>query len=153
MFLVVRVFAPDLKEVVFQGAVDPHTPVAQGWLRASHRKLDTELTEEYRPYHSHDEIQPLTPGEVYELDIEVWPTCVVVPKDHRIALTVRGKDYVYPGGGGGKLSNVAHEFTGVAVFFYNDPKDRPASVFAKDVTLHAGPDRAAYVMLPVIPQK
>ena len=153
MFLVVRVFAPDLKEVVFQGAVDPHTPVAQGWLRASHRKLDTELTEEYRPYHSHDEIQPLTPGEVYELDIEVWPTCVVVPKDHRIALTVRGKDYVYPGGGGGKLSNVAHEFTGVAVFFHNDPKDRPASVFAKDVTLHAGPDRAAYVMLPVIPQK
>ena len=40
LFLVVRVFAPDFKEVTFQGALDPNTPVAQGWLRASHRKLD-----------------------------------------------------------------------------------------------------------------
>ena len=29
-------------EVIFQGALDPHTPIAQGWLRASHRKLDAE---------------------------------------------------------------------------------------------------------------
>ncbi len=40
LFLVIQVFAPDGKEVVFQGALDPHTPIAQGWLRASHRKLD-----------------------------------------------------------------------------------------------------------------
>ena len=43
LFLVVRVFDPDGKEVTFQGALDPHTPVAQGWLRASHRKLDPKL--------------------------------------------------------------------------------------------------------------
>ena len=42
LFLVLRVFSADLKEVVFQGAIDPHTPIAQGWLRASHRKLDQE---------------------------------------------------------------------------------------------------------------
>ena len=35
---------PDMKEVVFLGAIDPHTPIAQGWLRASHRKLDPKLT-------------------------------------------------------------------------------------------------------------
>jgi predicted acyl esterase len=29
--------------------LDPHTPVAQGWLRASHRKLDPQLTLPYRP--------------------------------------------------------------------------------------------------------
>ena len=29
-------------EVIFVGAIDPHTPIAQGWLRASHRKLDAE---------------------------------------------------------------------------------------------------------------
>jgi uncharacterized protein len=55
IFLVLRVFAPDMKEVVFQGALDPHTPVGQGWLRASHRKLDGKRTLAYRPYHSHDE--------------------------------------------------------------------------------------------------
>jgi len=65
LFLVVRVFGPDLKEIVFHGALDPHTPVAQGWLRVSHRKLDPVLSEPYRPYHSHDEKQPLTPGEAW----------------------------------------------------------------------------------------
>ena len=54
--------SPDMKEVVFQGALDPHTPIAQGWLRVSHRKLDPKLTLPYRPYHTHDEEQKLKPG-------------------------------------------------------------------------------------------
>ena len=153
MFLVVRVFTPDMEEVVFQGALDPHTPIAQGWLRASHRKLDPEKTLPYRPYHTHDEEQPLTPGEVYELDIEVWPTCIVIPEGYRVAFTVRGKDYVYPGGSGGGLSNMKNEFTGCGCFIHNDPKDRPPDVFGKNVTLHCGGEHEAYVMLPVIPEK
>ena len=44
LFAVLRVFTGDLKEVVFQGAIDPHTPIGQGWLRASHRKLDKKLS-------------------------------------------------------------------------------------------------------------
>ena len=40
LFIVLRVFSGDMKEIVFQGAIDPHTPIGQGWLRASHRKLD-----------------------------------------------------------------------------------------------------------------
>ena len=54
----------------FQGTVDPHTPIAQGWLRASHRKLDPELSRPYRPYHSHDDKMPLKPRQIVELDIE-----------------------------------------------------------------------------------
>ena len=80
LFLVVRAFYPDFKEVVFKGALDPHTPIAQGWLRASHRKLDKALTRPDRPYHTHDEKQPLSPGEVYELDIEIWPSCITLPR-------------------------------------------------------------------------
>ena len=79
LFLVLRVFTPDMREVVFTGAIDPHTPIAQGWLRASHRKLDAHLSTQYRPYHAHDELQPLAPGVVVPLDIELWPTCIVVP--------------------------------------------------------------------------
>ena len=93
LFLVFHLFDSDGKEVTFQGALDPHTPIAQGWLRASHRKLDQELTLPYRPYHPHDETWPLKPGEVVELDIEIWPTCIVVPRGYRLALTIRGKDY------------------------------------------------------------
>jgi predicted acyl esterase len=153
LFLVVRVFSPDLKEVVFHGALDPHTPVAQGWLRVSHRKLDDQLTLPYRPYHTHDEIQPMTPGEVYEVDVEVWPTCIVVPPGHRIALTVRGRDYVYPGDvadDGEKLGGV---WNGVGPFKHDDPRDRPADVFGGDVTIHTGPDRPSHLLLPVIPAR
>ena len=93
MFVVFRVFTPDMREVVFMGAIDPHTPIAQGWLRASHRKLDPTLSTEYRPYHAHDESQPLKPDEIVPLDIELWPTSIVVPSGHRLALTVRARDY------------------------------------------------------------
>jgi len=153
LFLVLRVFGPDLKEVVFQGALDPHTPIGQGWLRASHRKLDLKLSTPYRPYHTHDEKQPLAPGQVVELDIEIWPTSIVVPAGYRIGLSVRGKDYVYPGGSGGRLSNMKNEFTGCGPFLHNEPRDRPPKVFGGQVTLHVGPDRAAHVLLPIIPPK
>ena len=151
LFLVVRVFTPNLQEVTFQGALDPHTPIAQGWLRASHRKLDRALTQPWCPYHTHDETQPLTPGQVYELDVEVWPTSIVVPAGHRIGLTVRGRDHEYPGGPGAGLGVLGAVFTGVGPFQHNDPRDRPAAVFGGKVTLHCGPSRPAHVLLPVIP--
>ena len=83
LFLVLRVLSPEGDEVVLQGAVDPHTPIGHGWLRVPTEKLDPELSAPYRPYHSHDEIQPLTPGEIYELDIEIWPTSIIVPRGFR----------------------------------------------------------------------
>ena len=138
IFVVLRVFSPDLKEVVFQGAIDPHTPVGQGWLRASHRALDKKLSKPYRPYHTHTRKQPLKPGQVVPLDIEIWPTSIVVPAGYRIALTVRGKDYVYPGGSGGRQSNFKNELTGCGPFLHDDPRDRPPAVFGGITGLHFG---------------
>jgi predicted acyl esterase len=153
LFVVLRVLGGDLKEVVFQGAIDPHTPVGQGWLRASHRKLDKRLSTPYRPYHRHDKIEPLKRGEVVELDIEIWPTSIVVPAGHRIGLTVRGKDYVYAGPSGGKLSNFKNELTGCGPFLHDDPRDRPKDVFGGVTSLHFGGRRQPYLLLPIIPPK
>jgi hypothetical protein len=153
IFLVFRVFTPDLREVVFQGAVDPHTPVAQGWLRASHRKLDTKLALPYRPYHAHDEIQPLKPGVPVELDVEIWPTCVVVPAGYRIALSVRGKDYEFAKKTGLRLPHFKNEFLGNGPFVHNDPRDRPTKIFGGRTTLHIYPASPSYVLVPVIPPK
>ncbi len=152
IFVVLRVFAPDLREETFQGAIDPHTPIAQGWLRASHRKLDPALSTPWRPYHTHDEVQALTPGEVVRLDIELWPTSIVVPAGWRVGLSVRGRDYVYPGGSGGKLSNFKNELTGCGPFLHDDPRDRPPAVFGGRTTLHAAPGQAPTLLLPIIPQ-
>jgi predicted acyl esterase len=153
LFLVLRAFTPNMQEVTFQGALDPHTPIAQGWLRASHRKLDPALTLPHRPYHTHDNVEPLTPGQVVELDIEIWPTCIVVPAGYRVGLTVRGRDYEYPGGAGAGLGVLGDVFTGVGPFQHNDERDRPPEIFGKHVTLHCGPKRPAHVLLPIIPPK
>jgi predicted acyl esterase len=152
MFLVFRVFTPDMREVVFTGAIDPHTPIAQGWLRASQRKLDPTLSTEHRPYHAHDESQPLSPDEAVMLDIELWPTSIVVPSGHRLALTVRGRDYEWGKSTGARLSNFKNELRGCGPFLHDDPRDRPAAVFGGRTTLHAGPSRQSYVLVPVIPR-
>jgi len=153
LFLIVRLFDANMKEVTFQGALDPNTPVAQGWLRASHRALDAEKSKPYRPYHPHLKREMLTPGEIYELDVEILPTCIVIPAGYRIGLTVRGKDYVYPGATGAKLSNMKHPFTGVGPFTHNHPKDRPPEIFDGQVTLHTGGAHQSYLLCPVIPKK
>jgi len=149
-FVVLRVFTADLREVVFQGAIDPHTPIGQGWLRASHRKLDLSLSMPWRPFHTHDEIQLLRPGEVVELDIEIWPTCIVVPAGHRIGLTVRGRDYEYAASGG-RLSNFKNELKGCGPFLHDDPRDRALGVFGGQTTLHCGEGYPAHLLLPIVP--
>jgi hypothetical protein len=148
-----RAFAPDLKEVVFQGATDPHTPIAQGWLRASRRKLDKRLSTPWRPYHSHDRHQLLKPGEMVELDIEIWPTCIVLPAGYRIGLTIRGKDYEYPGPSGGRLSNFKNELKGCGPFLHDDERDRPLDIFGGTTTMHFERGRQPYLLLPVIPPR
>ena len=150
LFAVFRVFTPDLREVVFMGAIDPHTPVAQGWLRASHRRLDPALSTEWRPYHMHDRAEPLSPGEPVALDIELWPTSIVVPAGHRLALTVRGRDYEWQASTGARLSNFKNELKGCGPFLHDDPRDRPRSVFAGRTTLHAGPGHEAWLLLPIV---
>ena len=152
-FIVLRVLTGDLKEIVFQGAIDPHTPVAQGWLRASHRKLDRKLSKPYRPYHTHDEKQPLKKEEPVELDVELWPTSIVVPAGYRIGLSIRGKDYEYGGATGGRLSNFKNELKGCGPFLHDDPRDRPPAIFSGTTSLHFGRGKTPYLLLPIIPPK
>jgi predicted acyl esterase len=152
LFLVLRVFDPEGKEVVFIGSNDPRTPVGLGWLRASHRKLDHERSRPYRPWHTHDEEWPLTPGEPVELDIEIWPTCIVVPPGYRIGLSVRGKDYEYDGTDAA-LPHAAYPMRGVGPFTHTDPHDRPPQIFGGVNMLHFGERQAPHVLLPVIPPR
>jgi predicted acyl esterase len=135
LFLVLRVFDSAGKEVTFIGSNDPRVPVGLGWLRASHRKLDPQLSRPYRPWHKHDEKWPLTPGEPVELDIEIWPTSIVVPAGYRIALTVRGKDYEVDGNDAAP-PNAPYPMKGVGPFLHIDADDRSPTIFDCRNTLH-----------------
>lgn len=154
LFVVVRLFAPDGDEVTFRGAMDAHTPVAQGWLRASHRELDNTLTTAARPVHLHRNSVPLAPGDIVALDIEIWPTSIVVPAGYRLGFTVRGRDYEYTGLMDPQR-NARHRYPskGCGPFLHNDPDDRANAALSGTTTLHFGPEHPNTVLLPIIPAK
>ena len=152
VFLALRVIDPAGKEVVFVGSNDPRTPVGLGWLRASQRKLDSLESRPYRPWHTHDEVWPLTPGTPVELDIEIWPTSIVVPRGYRIAFTVRGKDYEFDGTDAG-VAHAPYPMKGVGPFTHTQSRDRPPAVFSGKNTLHFSAGKMPYVLLPVIPAR
>ena len=152
LFLALRLYDPDGKEITFIGSNDPRVPVGLGWLRASQRKLDSKKSLPYRPWHTHDEEWPLTAGEPVELDIEIWPTSIVVPPGYQLALNIRGNDYEVDGNDIA-LPNAAYPMKGVGPFLHIDPDDRPASVFATRNTLHFAAGRQPYLLLPVIPER
>ena len=151
LFLILQLFDPEGVEVTFEGSTDPNTPIANGWLRASHRALDPERSRPWQPFHPHDRVDPLVPGEVYPLDLEIVPSCVVVPAGYRLALWVRGRDYEYRG----PLDEYGKDFyyatRGTGGMTHTDPDDRPAEVFGGEVTVHLGPDHPSHLLLPVIP--
>jgi hypothetical protein len=152
VFLVLRVFDPDDNEALFRGALDPKAPVAQGWLRASHRKIDPEQSTFYRPYHSHDEFLPLVPHQPVELDVEIWPTSIVIPEGFRLALTILGRDYEHDTLAA-TLSNMKNPMKGCGPFVHDDDNDRPPEVFAGRYTLHFGAEESPFLLLPVIPER
>ena len=135
IFAVLRVFDPAGNEATFVGAHE-RVPMAMGWLRASHRKLDAQKTLPYRPYHSHDEVQKLVPDEVYAVDVEIWPTCMVFPKGYRLVLTLQGHDFVVTPPG-----RILHQH----------PEDRPAEEFGGLNSIHTGGEQASFLLMPLIP--
>lgn len=152
IFMALRLYDPSGKEIAFIGSNDPRTPIGLGWLRASHRKTDPQRSQPYRPWHTHDEDLPLTPHQAVELDIEIWPTCIVIPAGYSLCLNVRGKDYEYDGTDAG-VAHAPYQMKGVGPFWHRNPKDRPMSVFGGKNSLHFSTTQKPYLLLPVIPKK
>jgi predicted acyl esterase len=152
LFLILQLFDPDGKEVTFEGSTDPNTPIANGWLRASHRVIDPERSTPWQPYHPHDRVDPLVPGDVYPLDVEIVPSCIVVPLGYRLALWVRGKDYEYTGGLDDYGQRFVYATRGTGGMTHNDPDSRPIDLFGGTTTVHVGPGHPSHVLLPVIPR-
>jgi hypothetical protein len=132
IFATIRNIGRDGKDVWEVGQQGQPIPVAKGWLRASHRKLDPKRSLPYRPYHAHDERWWLKPGEPVECEIEIWPACMVFRKGHRIRLDIQPRDGI---GSAPYLHYPAAYNTG------------------GENTVHTGGKMASYLMLPIIPPK
>ena len=142
IFATVCAFDPDGKEMTFIGAPEPFCPVTQGWLRVSQRKVDPARSNDHFPYHPHDEKQPLIPNDIYEVEVEVWPMGLNLPKGSTLKLIVSGIDFERPGS--------KPPFQGVAWFTHNDHTDRPPAIFNTPNTIHTGGDEKSYLLLPVM---
>ena len=141
IFATLRLIDPAGHDVTFDGASEPRAPVAQWWLRVSHRALDPKRSTEYRPFHPHRASEPMTPGSLYETDVEIWPSSIVVPKSYHLALTVQGKDWENPG---------ASEFLrGSGPFLHGD---RDPALYGGTNTIASGEGQASYLLLPHIPK-
>ncbi|MGE3248061.1 MAG: CocE/NonD family hydrolase, partial [Beijerinckiaceae bacterium] len=88
IFATVCAFDADGNEMTFIAAPEPKAPVTQGWLRVSQRRTDPERSKEYLPYYPHDLREPLTPGDVYEVDLEIWPMALSLPPGSTLSLTI-----------------------------------------------------------------
>ncbi len=129
LFLTLRNIGPDGNDVLETGQQGAPVPVAKGWLRVSHRELDPELSRPYRPYHRHIRRLYLTPGEIVQVEVEIWPTSMVFKKGHRIRLDIQPRD------GAGSAHYMHYH----------------ADYNAGTNTIYAGGDKASYLLLPLIP--
>jgi predicted acyl esterase len=133
IFATIRNIGPDGKDVCEVGQRgEPVGCVTKGWLRASHRKLDKELSLPYRPYHAHDERWWLKPDEIVECQVEIWPTSMVFKKGHKLRLDVTPRD-------GAASGHFTH---------YNADYNAGATN-----NIYSGGDKLSWLMLPVIPPK
>jgi len=89
-----------------------------------------------RPFHAHDEIQKVTPGQTYEVDVEIWPTSMVFPKGYRLVLTLMGKDFQFPDIPGRIL--------------HNHPHDRDKDEFKGSHRILSGAGHASWIQLQTI---
>jgi putative CocE/NonD family hydrolase len=129
LFLTLRNFDAYGNEILETGQQGGPVPVAKGWLRVSHRELDPQLSLPYRPYHKHQRRLYLNPGEIVQVQVEIWPTSMVFRKGHYIRLDVQPRDGV---GSAGYLHYHADYNTGSNI-------------------IYAGGERESYLLLPVIP--
>ena len=121
------------RTVPAHGVLGQEVPHAWGCLRASHRTLDRARSLPHRPFHPHTELAPVPAGEPFVLDIEIWPTSIVLAPGHRLLVRLASVDaWSQPA--------VRHD----------DPADRP-SRFTGTVTVHTGGDHDSSMLLPAIP--
>ncbi|KAK4861613.1 hypothetical protein LT330_003648 [Penicillium expansum] len=140
LFLTLRHISATGKEIFYTGSSGEGVPVTRGWLRVSMRATKPDHPRHrawlpYRGYYSTD-VLPVIPGDIYSVDVEIWPTNVVVEKGGQLVLEVSSGDT-----------------RNSSIFQHTHPLDRPASKLQGTNHVHFGPNYVNYMSLPIIPSR
>lgn len=65
--------------------------VAKGWQRLAHRRVDEGRSEPHRPFHPCDRPEPVKPGEMAPVDIEIQPSATYFEKGDILRLVIQGR--------------------------------------------------------------
>src|SRR4030042_4333709 len=68
------------------------TRITKGYLKASHRALDPAKSQPQSPYHKHTKAEPVTPGKIYEYDINLSIITHVFKAGHLIKLEIESME-------------------------------------------------------------
>jgi len=75
-----------------RGVQPRYAIVTKGWLRASHRERDARRSTDGIPFYTHEKVTPLTPGEIYKVEIPLQPIAYRFRKGNRIRLEIANGD-------------------------------------------------------------
>ncbi|KAI8938467.1 hypothetical protein NX059_004359 [Plenodomus lindquistii] len=138
VFFIVRHWNADGSERLYTGTIGDAAAVTRGCQRVSLRKVNKEHAQhrEWRPYRDYfsTDVLPVIPGEVYPVDVEIWPTGVVMLPGEKLSVEISGGD------------------TGGLGPFVHEGGERTKERFGGINHLHFGPGYSNYVTLPVIPR-
>ncbi len=119
--------------------------ITDGTARASHRESDRYRVE-------------LTPGETYELNVDLWATSIIINKGHRIRVSVAGSNFPrfdvnmhngrYFDINPGELEDAAKTGKQRKAYIHNPDLADDARVANSTVLL--GGDTASHILLPIV---
>jgi uncharacterized protein len=66
--------------------------LTRGYLKASHREMDLNLSKPWLPVHKHTNPQPLVPGQIYQFSFVMNPVAHFFKAGHRIMLKISSAD-------------------------------------------------------------
>ena len=121
--------------VGFEGSQGyPNDRVTTGFGRVALRALDPELSTATQPIPACTRSEPVRPGEIVAMDIELLPSATVFRRGDELRLVVSGR---WP--------------TPRNPFFGGFPTAYEPSPKGTEIRLHWGPEYAAHLTVPVIP--
>lgn len=88
-----------------------HGQVASGWLRVSHRELNTEKSTPLQPWHKHETELKLAKNEIVPVEIEILPSSTLFKKGEQLEVVVKASEVVKGNSTPGLKTRYEHEET------------------------------------------
>lgn len=125
-----EVFLPDFNHI-------ENGQVANGWLRVSHRELDTERSTPYQPVLKHKRLLKLSKGEIVPVEIEILPSSILLKDGESLVLVIKGSEIIIEDNPSGDRRRYGHTDT----------------VNKGTHSVYTGGEYDSFLLVPVIPKQ